>query len=39
MVPEAYLEALVVMMNGLEKSGRWRTEQERKSFFSLSKDC
>ena len=33
MASEAYLEALVAMVKGLEKSGRWRTGHERKSFF------
>ena len=38
MVPEAYFEALVVMAKGLEKSERWRTGHDRKSFFSSLKD-
>ena len=37
--PEAYFEVSVAMANSLEKSGRWRMEQERKSFLSLLKDC
>ena len=37
--PEVYLEALVVMVKGLEKSGRCRTGHDRKSFFSKLNDC
>ena len=39
MALKAYFEASVAMVKGLEKSGRWRTGCERKSLFSLSKDC
>ena len=39
MAPEVYLETSVAMAKGLEKSGRWRMGQERKSFFSESNDC
>ena len=37
--PEAYFEVSVAMAKGLEKSERWRTGQERKSYFNSSKDC
>ena len=36
---EAYLEASVVMVKGLEKSERCRMGHDRKCFFSKSKDC
>ena len=36
---KAYLEASVAMAKGLEKSGRWRTKHDRKSFFSKSNNC
>ena len=39
MVSEAYLEASVVMVKGLEKSGRHRMGHDRKSFFKLLNDC
>ena len=39
MVPKVYLETSVAMVKGLEKSGRWRTGHDRKSFFSELNDC
>ena len=36
--PETYLKALVVMVNGLEKLGRCKTGQDKKSFFSELND-
>ena len=35
--PDAYLEASVAMVKGLEVSGRWRMGLVRKQFFSLLK--
>ena len=37
MLPDMYLEASVVMVKGLEVSGRWRMCLVRKQFFSLLK--
>ena len=36
---EAYLEVSMVIVNGFEKSERWRMGCERKSFFSELNDC
>ena len=38
MASEAYFETSVAMVKGFVKSGRWRTGQDRKSFFSPLKD-
>ena len=38
MAPEAYFEASVAMTKDLEKSGRWRTGRDKKSFFKSLND-
>ena len=37
--PEEYFEALVMIANGLVKSGSWRTGFDKNSHFKLLKDA